>query len=84
MTSDQDERDDEQDTDGQDTKGGTLPEHPKGQPAETVDALEEQQAGDDPDDGERVTGDDVAANPDTDELEGLPGPSPGEPAEPAG
>ena len=68
---------------GQDGPERSLPEHPEGRPAETVDALEEQ-AGEDPDDGERVTGDDVAANPDTDELEGLPGPSPDEPAEPAG
>ena len=79
MTSEQDGQDE-----GQDAPERSLPEHPEGQPAETVDALEEQHAGDDPDDGERVTGDDVAANPDTDELDGLPGPSPDEPAEPAG
>jgi len=83
VTSEQDGQDDEQ---GRQAR--SLPEHPQGQPAETVDALEEQQGGDDPDDGERVTGDDVATNPDTDpdtdEMEGLPGPAPDEPAEPAG
>jgi hypothetical protein len=83
VTSEQNGQDDEQ-ADQQGRQARSVPEHPQGRPAETVDALEEQQSGDDPDDGERVTGDDVATNPDTDEMEGLPGPSPDEPAEPAG
>ncbi len=82
MTSEQDGRDEQDEGRGEPER--TLPEHPEGRPTETVDALEEQHSGEDPDDGERVTGDDVSDNPDTDELEGLPGPSPDEPAEPAG
>ena len=61
-----------------------LPDHPEGSPAETVDALEVRPSGAEADDGERTHGDDVSANPDTGGMEGLPGPPPGEPAEPAG
>ena len=61
-----------------------VPQHPESRQAETVDALEEQHTGEDPDDGERVAGDDVTENPETDEMEGLPGPPQGEPGEPAG
>lgn len=80
MTTDQDEPDREQ----QPPPGREVPQHPESRQAETVDALEEQQSGDDPDDGERVTGDDVTQNPGDDEMEGLPGPSPDEPGESTG
>jgi hypothetical protein len=79
VATEQDEQDQEQ---GEQER--ELPEHPESAPAETVDALEEQQAGRDPDDGERQAGDDVTENPDTDEMEGLPGPPQGEPGEPSG
>lgn len=65
----------------QDEPRGKVPEHPEARQAETVDALEEQQAGDD---GRREPGDDVSANPDTDEMEGLPGPPAGGAGEPSG
>jgi len=68
----------------QDEPQGKIPEHPEARQAETVDALEEQQAGDDPDDGRREAGHDVTENPDTDEMEGLPGPPAGGPGEPSG
>jgi hypothetical protein len=60
-----------------------VPENPEARPQETVDALSAQE--DDPDSDEQgVAGEDVTQNPETDELEGLPGPSPDEPGEPAG
>ena len=61
-----------------------VPDHPRARQAETVQALEDRHAGDDPDDGETVTGDDVTEHPDTDEMEGLPGPPAGHPGEPSG
>ena len=73
----------EQGGEDQDQPEHEVPDHPRGRPAETVDALEER-AGDDPDDGERETGDDVTEHPETDEMEGLPGPAQGEPGEPSG
>lgn len=61
-----------------------VPQHPESRQAETVDALEDQQVDDDPGDGEQVSGDDVTENPESDEMEGLPGPPEGEAGEPAG
>ena len=60
-----------------------LPEHPEAHATETVEALEEQQSGDGPDVGERVSGEDVPDNPDAEGMEDLPGPPPGEPGETA-
>ena len=79
MTTDQGDQDGEQDEQERE-----LPEDPQGRPTEAVEALEDQHAGSDPDDGERVTGDDVTQNPDGDEMEGLPGPSPNQPGESSG
>jgi hypothetical protein len=63
---------------------GGVPENPQARPAETVDALEAQDAAEPDTDEQAVAGDDVSENPDTDELEGLPGPSQDEPGESAG
>jgi hypothetical protein len=69
---------------GRDDEGPELPEHPETRQAETVQALEDQQTGGEPDDEEQVRGDEVSESPDDDEMEGLPGPPPGEPDEPSG
>ena len=61
-----------------------LPEDPRARPTETVQALEDKHADDDPDTEEPVPGDDVSDAPDADEMEGLPGPPSGQPDEPAG
>ena len=73
--------DDEQGHEGDEP---VLPEHPEARQAETVQALEDQQADDTDGDEEQVRGDDVSESPDADEMEGLPGPPSGEPTEPAG
>ncbi|WP_432479307.1 hypothetical protein [Nocardioides sp. GXQ0305] len=80
------ERDHEQDQPQDGSEEETeLPEHPADKPIETVEALEDRLAGSDDDaDEEQVRGDDVTESPDADEMEGLPGPPPGEPDEPAG
>jgi hypothetical protein len=75
---------DEPDRDQQPPQGREVPQHPQSRQAETVDALEDQQSGANADDGERIAGDDVTQNPDDDEMEGLPGPSPDEPGESSG
>ena len=77
------EQDDDQQPEG-DGQQDAVPEHPRARQAETVQALEDRQAGDDPDDGETVSGDDVTENPDADEMEGLPGPPAGKAGEPSG
>lgn len=62
---------------------GRVPEDPVVRPRETVDALAgEAEEPDGEDQG--VAGEDVTQNPETDGLEGLPGPSPDEPGEPTG
>jgi hypothetical protein len=63
---------------------GRVPENPRARPAETVDALEAQDSAEPDADEQAIAGDDVSENPDTDELEGLPGPSQDEPGESAG
>lgn len=64
-------------------KDDQVPDNPEARPAETVDALgkrdrvpEEDETG--------VAAEDVTENPETDELEGLPGPSRDQPGESAG
>jgi hypothetical protein len=62
-----------------------VPANPQHHPEQTVDALERKaSSGSDRDEEEGVAAEDVTDNPDTGELEGLPGPSPDEPGEPAG
>ena len=83
MTTDRGDQQHDQEPD-RDEEESTLPEHPRARQAETVQALEDQQSGDGPPAEEPVRGDDVSESPDADEMEGLPGPPSGEPAEPAG
>lgn len=59
-----------------------VPDDPRARPTETVEALDEAAQGDTDEQG--VAAEDVTENPDTDELAGLPGPSPDEPGEPTG
>lgn len=59
-----------------------IPANPQAQPTETVEALEVESIATDGE--EAVAAEDVTENPDTDELEGLPGPSQDEPNESAG
>ena len=65
-----------------------VPPNPQHHPEQTVDALERKasssRSGSDRHEEEGVAAEDVTDNPDTGELEGLPGPSPDEPGEPAG
>ena len=74
----------EHDDDDQEQDPRALPDHPEDRPVEAVDALERQQSAEDPDDGERQAGDDVTEHPETDEMEGLPGPPAGGHGEPSG
>lgn len=60
-----------------------VPENPKARLAETVDALADEDPDTDPGE-EGVAAEDVTENPETDDLEGLPGPSRNEPGESAG
>ena len=80
MNHEQDEPDREQ----HERQGREVPQHPESRQAETVDALEDQQSDGSSEAGERVVGDDVTQNPDDEEMEGLPGPSPDEPGESSG
>lgn len=67
------------------TENHDVPPNPQHHPEQTVDALERKaSSGSDRDEEEGVAAEDVTDNPDTGELEGLPGPSPDEPGEPAG
>jgi hypothetical protein len=73
-----------------DRSGGETPENrpempadPQAHPTETVEALEGREPAV-PEGEEVVRAEDVSTNPDTDELEELPGPSGDEPSEPAG
>lgn len=61
-----------------------LPGNPEHHQAETVDALEAGAPRGAGEDDQPVAGEDVTENPDTDELEGLPGPSTDQPGESAG
>lgn len=61
-----------------------LPANPENHPERTVEALERNVASEAGQDEKDVVAEDVTDNPDTGELEGLPGPSPDEPGEPAG
>ena len=63
------------------TRNDRIPDDPQSHPVETVEALEREQS---IPDAEAVPAEDVTENPDTDELEGLPGPSQDETSEPAG
>ena len=60
-----------------------IPADPQAHPTETVEALEEDES-DATRDERAVPAEDVTQNPDTDELEELPGPSGDGPNEPAG
>lgn len=85
VTTDENDQDEAQQDEQASGEGGTArPEHPQAHPTETVQALEDEQADDDPADGQRLSGDDVTENPDSDEMEGLPGPPSGEAGEPSG
>lgn len=63
------------------TRNERIPDNPQSHPAETVEALEREQS---VPDVEAVPAEDVTENPDTDDLEGLPGPSQDETSESAG
>lgn len=60
-----------------------MPANPQAHPAEAVEALEGKEPTV-PEGDDAVPAEDVSANPDTDEMEELPGPSQDEPNEPAG
>ena len=60
-----------------------IPANPQAQPTETVEALEADATGT-ADEEQGVPAEDVTENPDTDELEELPGPSENEANESAG
>jgi hypothetical protein len=60
-----------------------MPADPQAHPTEAVEALEGKEPTV-PEGDDAVPAEDVSANPDTDEMEELPGPSQDEPNEPAG
>lgn len=72
----------EQNSDSPPTARDRAPENPQARPEETVDALAPEP---EPDaESQQVAAEDVTENPEADNLDGVPGPSPDEPGEPSG